>query len=123
MVTSGRCGKLPVHWPSSTVQPGFGFAQVGIGKEPAENISPSWDRARHKNHAMMARAHFLVGITLENWNQFWRDFWRAAEQGPRLFFAPLLGAISQTRIEWRRAERELRRNSDAGAAAPKPGKH
>jgi hypothetical protein len=60
---------------------------------------------------------------MENWNQFWRDFRQAAAQGPRLFFAPLMGAISQTQIEWRRAERELRQNPDAGALAPKPVKH
>jgi hypothetical protein len=59
---------------------------------------------------------------MRNWNQFWRDFWRAAEQGPKLFFAPMFGAIRHTQIEWRRAERELRQNADAGAVPPSPEK-
>jgi hypothetical protein len=70
---------------------------------------------------MMVRAQSWA-LIMENWNQFWKAFWQAAEQGPRLFFAPLLGAISQTRIEWKRAQRALRQDPGAGSGSAGTGK-
>jgi hypothetical protein len=33
--------------------------------------------------------------------EFFREFWKAARQGPRLFFAPLAGAINGVRVQWK----------------------
>jgi hypothetical protein len=65
---------------------------------------------------MMACAVF-VEVYMSDWNAFMREFWKAAAQGPRLYFAPVVGAIRQTRIEWRRAYRELARDSGASSGS------
>ena len=37
--------------------------------------------------------------------EFFREFWKAVHQGPRLFFAPLVGAIHGVRDQWRVMEK------------------
>lgn len=34
------------------------------------------------------------------WHEFWHEFWQAARQGPRLYFAPLVGAARAVREEF-----------------------
>jgi len=58
------------------------------------------------------------------WKEFMKEFRRAAAFGPRLYFAPLVGAYRHTRREWRRAQRELSRPEspyDAGAGSSRKG--
>ena len=43
-------------------------------------------------------------------NTFGSEFVIAAKQAPRLFFAPLVGAINAVKIEFQRVQRGARRN-------------
>ena len=51
------------------------------------------------------------------WNEFMKEFLKAADFGPKIYFAPLVGAYRHTRREWRRAYRELSGDSVTGSGA------
>lgn len=41
---------------------------------------------------------------------FAAEFWRAAKEAPRVYFAPVIGAIREVRAEWRRSQPGAKRD-------------
>jgi predicted RNase H-like HicB family nuclease len=62
-------------------------------------------------------AFILSGATVKTlWNEVWEEVVRAARQAPRLYFAPLVGAIRHTRLVLQQIERENAQAQSAGEA-------
>lgn len=77
----------------------------------------AWPKATAEAERDMFTSHPLSGeltewrtpVSSKSMNRVWAHFWLAARYSPRLYFAPLIGAIRGVSREYRRIDREFRR--------------